>query len=125
MKSLKGLNGEKIGHISELMTSEVDKVRSLKNCITCLKIKGDFSSEARELRHKTITLDHWEDFVSDLTITRILQSTGCITFNPPPGLAGSSRRSSHQLTPVESLKRIIKRDSSQFTISKKESIGII
>ena len=50
---------------------------------------------------------------------RHLESTVDITSNPTPGFAGSSGSSLHQLTLVESFKRSIKRDSSQFTNFKE------
>ena len=71
------------------------------------------------MRCKNITLDDWEDFIQDPTRTRMLESTKDINYNPPPGLAGSSGISSHQLTFVESFKRIIKRYSSQFASFKE------
>lgn len=49
----------------------------------------------------------------------MLTETGDITSNPPPGFPGSTKASSHQLTPVESFKRSIKRDSIQFTNFKE------
>ena len=45
------------GDLSKIMISEAGKIRSLKNYIVYLKIKGDSPSEASKLRHKTITLD--------------------------------------------------------------------
>ena len=43
--------------LAELMVSEVENIRSMKNNITYLKEKGDFTSEAIKLRHNAITLD--------------------------------------------------------------------
>lgn len=110
---------ENNGDVSNLMTNEEGKVRILRNCINYLKVKGNFPSEARELRYNTIALDYQKDFICNPTSTRLLESTRCITSNPPPGLAGSSESSSHQLTPVESFKRRIKWHSSKFTNLKQ------
>ena len=63
----------KKGDLSELMTSEGGKVRSLKNCITYLKVKGGFHSEAIELRQNTITLEDWEKFARNPSSTRLFQ----------------------------------------------------
>ena len=101
------------------MESEVGKVRSLKNYIAYIKFKGNFTSNHRDLRFNTITIDYWEDFIRNLDRLRMLIFTGNITCNPPPELAASSRSCSHQLTPVESFKRSIKWYSSQFTNFKE------
>ena len=55
-----------------------------------------------------------ENFICHLNSTRFLESTGDTPPNPPSGLAASSGSYSHQFTSVESFKRIIKMDSSQF-----------
>ena len=70
LKELKWI--ENNDDLSELMTSEVCKVRSLKNYVTRLKVKGEFTSEARELRCKTITFDDWQDFIRDRNSTRMM-----------------------------------------------------
>ena len=94
------------------MSSEPEKVFSLKNYFTYLKEDRYFSSEARELHHNDITLDDWEDFIRDPNSTRFLDSTEDTPSSPPSGLAGSSGSCSHQLTPLESFISRIKRDSS-------------
>ena len=110
---------ENNGDLSELMTSESGKVHRLKKCIIYLKVKGDFPPEARELRHDTIKLDDWEDFIRDPNVTKMLESTGDVPFNSPPALHGSSESSSHQLTHVESFERSIQLCSSQLTNFKE------
>ena len=102
---------ENNGDFSELLTSEIVKVRMLKKYITYLKVKGNYTSEARELRHNNSALEDWEDFIRGTTSTIILESTRDTTSNTPLGLSVSSRSCSHQLTPIESFKRSIKWDS--------------
>ena len=102
-----------------LTPSEVGRIRSLSNYDTYRQSKGDWPAGASELRYNTISIDDWEDFIHNPTSTRMLAETGNTTSNPPPGFAGSSKASSRQLTPVESFKRSIKRDSSQFTNFKE------
>ena len=53
---------ENNGDLAELMTSEVNKIRSLNNCVNYLMVKGYFPSEAIKLTCNTITLDDWENF---------------------------------------------------------------
>ena len=98
---MKTLNGKKKnGDVTKLEPSEVDKVRSLKNYKAYQEVKGDFPSHPKDLRHNNITIDDWEDLIRDPTIIIMLEFTADINTNPPPGLAGSSGSSSHQLTPV-------------------------
>ena len=78
-----------------------------------------FPSDPRELRHNTITIEDWEYFIRDPNITRLLKSTGDMSSNPLFRVARSPGSSSHQLTPFESFKQIIKRDSSQFQRGKE------
>ena len=99
--------------------SEVDKIRSLDRYNEYRKVKGDWPSYARYLRHNEISIDDWEHFIRDPTSTRMLEATGDITSNPPSGFSGSSRASSHQLAPIESFERSIKHDLSQFTNFKE------
>ena len=87
--------------LSELMTSDVVKIRSLKDYITHLTTKEEFTSEANKLRCNTITLDDWENFICYPNRKRLLESTREMSSNPSTGLAGSSGSSSTQLTPVE------------------------
>ena len=49
----------------------------------------------------------------------MLESTRETSSNPPPGLAGSSGSSLHQLTAFESFKRNVKRGPSQFSSFKE------
>ena len=49
----------------------------------------------------------------------MLEATGDITSDPAPGFDKSSGSSTSQLTPVESFKRSIKRDLSQFSNFKE------
>ena len=117
---LKGLKSkDDNGDDVYLSPSEVGMIRSLSNYDTYRQSKRDWPEGASELRYNTIPIDDWEDFIRDPSSTRILEETGDITSNPPPGFAGSSKASSYQLTPVESFKRSIKRDSSQFTNFKE------
>ena len=102
------------GDVCELETSESCKILSLKNYNN-----WDFTSYPRDLQHNNITLDDWEEFMRDPSSKICLESTGDITSDPPPGFAGSSGSYSHQLTPVESFKRSIKLDSSQFSNFKE------
>ena len=104
---------EKNVDLAELMASELSKIHSLKNLIVYLMVKGDFPSEERKLRCKTITLDDWENFIRYPHNTRFLESNGDMPPNSPPALAGSSGISLHQLTSIESFKLSVKRDSSQ------------
>ena len=107
------------GNLSPLMKIYTGKIRILKNYVAYLNLKGDFPSEGNELRHKTITLQSWNNFTRDPESTKLLEPSGDMPSNPPLGLSGSLGSSSHQLTPVESFKRSIKIDSSQF-INLKE-----
>ena len=102
-----------------LTPSEVGMIRSLSNYNTYRQTKGKWPERASDLRYYNITIEDWEDFICDSSSTRILAETGEITSNPPPGFAGSSKASSHQLTPVESFKWSIKRGSIQFTNFKE------
>ena len=95
---------EDSGDVSKLEQFEVGILLSLNNYFTHLKVKGNFPSDPRDLRHNNITLDDWEDSISNPISTRIIESTVDITSKPPPGLTGSSGSSLHQLTPFESFK---------------------
>ena len=98
-----------------LLKSDAGKIHSLKNCITYLNLKEDFTSEPRDLRHDTIVPESWDHFRIFPQSTMLLQSSRDMTSNQPPELSGSSGSSSYQLTPVEAFRRSIKRDSVQFT----------
>ena len=98
------------GDLVELIESEVEKICSLKNCITYLMNKGDFTSEVRKLRWNTITLEDSENFIYHENSKILLKSTGDMPPNNLPGLSGSSGSYSKQLTPFEYFKRSIKED---------------
>ena len=95
------------------------KFRSLDNYNAYRKANSDWPSDPRDLRCNDIETGDWEAFVRDSVGTRMLAATGYITSNPPPVFTGSSGSSSRRLTPVESFKRSIKRDSNQFTNLKE------
>ena len=94
-------------NLSSLIKNEVGATRKLMQHIECLKQEGDFPSEASNFRHNTITRVIYINFKGSSMSSRDLCT------NPSPGLAGSSEspgRHSQQLTPVESFKRVIKRN---------------
>ena len=43
--------------VSKLEPFEVSMIRSLKNYLSCLKVKGNFPSNPRDLRNNTITIE--------------------------------------------------------------------
>ena len=45
------------GYLAPLMKNDIGKFHILKNCPAYLKLKGDFPSEASNLRHNNITLE--------------------------------------------------------------------
>ena len=98
-EELNELQWSRNGDFYKLMKSEAGKVRSLKNYVTYLKVKAHFPYETRELRHNTITLGDWEDFIRDPNSTRLIEPTVDKPSNPVPGLAGSSVNSSFMLNP--------------------------
>ena len=96
------------GGMPSLTRSEVGCLRTLNNYIQYLKQKGEFTSNT-VFRHNASTREIYEEFKGGLISIHIQQSSGDLSANPPPRLAGSSissgssGKSSHQLALIEYL----------------------
>ena len=104
------------------MKNEVGEIRNLMQHVECLKQEVEFPSEPHEFRRNETTRESHIKLKGSPESTKILQSSGDLSTNHPPGLSGSSGssgRCSQQPIPVESFKRSIKRDSSNFTNFKE------
>ena len=72
-EDLEGLTWSKDnGDHSAIMKSDAGEIRSLNKCIAYLKLKGYFPSEAKKLRHNTITIESWDNFACDPDSAKLL-----------------------------------------------------